>query len=96
MRMLMVICPTNRAGEVLAVLKHHGVHAYSELAPVVGDGATGKKLGTHAWPERSSLLFSVVPGEIEKELAAALREYRAKLFPGEGLKVFSLPVEEEI
>jgi hypothetical protein len=96
MKMLLVICPTERVEEVIGLLRNHGAHSYSELAPVTGDGATGRKLGTHAWPERSALLFSVVPTATEKELAAALRDFSRKLFPGEGMKVFSLPAEEEI
>ncbi|MBM4147797.1 MAG: hypothetical protein FJ224_01955 [Lentisphaerae bacterium] len=96
MKLLMVICPPDRVEGVREVIRGHGVHAYSELESVTGEGETGLKLGTHVWPERSALLFTAVSDQKGKDLAAALREFRSGLYPGEGLKIFSLPVEEEI
>ena len=96
MKLLMVICPENRREQVAAVVEKQGVHSFTELPQVIGEGATGRKFGTHLWPGRSSLVFTVVPDGKKDELVAALRECRETLFPGEGMKVFVLPAEEAV
>ena len=58
------------------------------------EGVTGKRLGTHVWPGKSVLMFTVVTDEKKDELVAALKECQKTLFPGEGMKAFVLPAEE--
>lgn len=96
MKMLMIVCDPERQDEVRNLIARHDVHAYSELSNVIGEGETGKKLGTHAWPGKSVLLFTVVAEDKAGELIAALRDYHKKLYSGEGMKVFVLPVETVI
>ena len=96
MKMLMVICPESRQADIRALIGQHDVHAYSEVSQVVGEGVTGKRLGTQTWPGRSSLLFTVIPDDKREALLAALRECRDSLYPGEGMKAFVLPVEEAL
>ena len=96
MKMLMIICPENRRDEVQQLVARHDIHAYSESENVIGEGATGKRLGTHAWPQKSILIFTVAVAEKTDELLAALREYHKNLYPGEGLRAFTLPVESEV
>lgn len=94
MKLLMVICPEDRRDQVMELVETHGVHSFTELPQVVGEGVTGKHLGTQVWPGKSVLLFTVVTDEKKDELVAALKDCRKKLFPGEGMKAFVLPAEE--
>lgn len=96
MQMLMIIAPENRRQELKHIIASHGVHAYSELTGVLGEGETGKHFGTHTWPGQSVLIFSVIPHDQVEAVVQALRQFRGKLYPGEGFRVFSLPAEQII
>ena len=93
MKMLMIVCPENRQEKVRAIIAKHEVRGYSEIQNVLGEGATGKHLGTHVWPGKSVLVFTVVAAAKKDELVQALQEYHESLLAGEGLRVFALPVE---
>ena len=93
MKMLMIVCPENRQEEVRALIAKHNVHSYSEIPNVLGEGKTGKHLGTHVFPGKSVLVFTVVAASKKEELVAALKEDHDSLLAGEGLRVFALPVE---
>ena len=93
MKMLMIVCPENRQEEVRALIARRNVHSYSENPNVLGEGKTGKHLGTHTFPGKSVLVFTVVAAAKKDELVQALKDYQAGLFEGEGLRVFALPVE---
>jgi nitrogen regulatory protein PII len=93
MKMLMIICPENRQEEVRDIIAKHDIRGYSEIHNVLGEGATGKHLGTHTWPGKSVLVFTVVASAKKDELVQALKEYHESLLAGEGLRVFALPVE---
>jgi hypothetical protein len=96
MKMLMIVCPKSRQDDVTQLLEGHGVHAYSEIPEIIGEGKTGKKLGTHAFPEKSSLVFTVVPEEKKLELVAALKHCATTLYPDEGMRAFVLPIESVV
>lgn len=96
MKLLMVICPEDRRDQITAVVEKHGVHSFTELPQVIGEGVTGKRLGTQVWPGKSMLIFSVVSDEKKDELVVALKQCEKNLFPGEGMKAFVLPVEEAL
>ncbi len=96
MKLLMIIGPEDRRGEILALVEKQGVRSFTELPQVMGEGLTGKRLGTHAWPGRSMLLFTVVPDAKKDELVAALKDCQKRLFPDEGLKAFVMPAEEAL
>ena len=93
MKMLMIICPENRQQEIRDLITRHHVHSYSEIPNVLGEGKTGKHLGTHVWPGKSVLVFTVVASSKKDELVQALKDYHEALLEGEGLRVFALPVE---
>ena len=93
MKMLMIVCPETRQEEVRALIAKHDVHSYSEIPRVLGEGKTGKHLGTHVFPCQSVLTFTVVPTGKKDELVQALKSYQENLLAGEGLRVFALPVE---
>ena len=75
MNMLMIICPDGRQEEVRALIDRHDVHSYTEIQNVLGEGRTGKHLGTHTFPGQSALIFTVVPAGKMDELVQALKEY---------------------
>jgi hypothetical protein len=96
MKMLLIIGPRARHAELVTLIETAGVRAYTELTQVSGEGLTGKKLGTPEWPDRSTLLFSIVPDDRKAALSASLKKFKTTLYPEEGLRAFVLPVEEEL
>ncbi len=95
MKMLLIICPEERQEEVRELIAKHEVHSYSEIPNVLGEGKTGKHLGTHTWPGKSVLIFTVLDPAKKEELVNALKVYHDGLYESEGLRVFALPVESE-
>jgi nitrogen regulatory protein PII len=93
MKMLMIICPEDRQDDVRDIIAKHDIRGYTEIPNVLGEGTTGKHLGTHTFPGKSVLVFTVVSSGKKDELVLALKEYHDTLFEGEGLRVFALPVE---
>lgn len=96
MKLLMIICPSERREQLAALVEKHGVHSFTELPEVVGKGATGKHFGSSVWPGRSALMFTVAPDDKVAELVAALKDCQKTLFPDEGMKAFILPAEEAL
>lgn len=94
MKMLMVIGPEGREEDLRRLIASHEVHAYSEFRGVVGEGATGRKLGTPVFPGTSVMIFTVVADPKLQELRAAVESFRKTLYPEEGVRAFILPVEE--
>ena len=96
MKMLMVICSEERQRDVRELIDRHDIHEYTELTNVLGAGETGVHLGTHTWPGKSVLIFTVLEDERVGTLVDVLKEFKATLMPGEGIRVFSLPAESVI
>jgi hypothetical protein len=96
MKLLMIICPENRRDPITALVESHGVRSFTELPEVLGEGVTGKHLGTRLWPGKSVLMFTVVTDEKKDQIVAALKEYQKGFFPDEGMKAFILPADEAI
>jgi hypothetical protein len=91
MKMLLILVPSPREGEVLALIEATGVHGYSEVSGVHGAGKSGRHLGTRAFPGSGSVIFTIGPEEETRELAAALGRLAASFEPGEGgLHAFAL------
>ena len=96
MNMLLIICSEARQEDVRNLIHQHGVHAYTEMTNVLGEGHTGPKLGTHFHSQKSVLLFLVMEEAKEAELLAELRAFQAGLYPGESLRAFLLPASEAL
>ena len=96
MKMVLVICPESRIDEVRELLDEHHLEGYTELSDVRGAGATGKRLGTRAYPGSSCMVFVVVEGSMVEELLTALEEYCSRCSDGEGVRALVLPVEKAI
>jgi nitrogen regulatory protein PII len=74
MRMLMIIVESRHKEMVEAALSEHRVLGYTEIPTVYGAGSTGPRLGSRAFPETSSIIFTVAEAEKVDEIVAAIDE----------------------
>jgi nitrogen regulatory protein PII len=95
-KMVLIICPEPRIGEVQELLDEHHLEGYSELSDVRGSGKTGKRLGTRAYPGSSCMIFVVVETSRVDELLEALEPFCGHGSDAEGVRVVVLPVEHAI
>ena len=94
-RTLMIIfVDTSHAVDIERLLEDCEVPGYSEIPTVLGKGATGRKLGTRAFPGSSTVYLVAVDDTCREPLAERLRALRDERGPAEGLKVFALNTEE--
>jgi hypothetical protein len=70
--MLMIVVESTHKDKVEAALTEHRVLGYTEIPTVYGMGRTGIRLGSRAFPESSSIIFTVVEKEKVDELLAAI------------------------
>ncbi len=94
MKLLLIVVNSDHAADVGALLERYGVPGYSEIPTILGKGATGRKLGTRAFPGTSTLFFAAVAPEHCTSLVDELRALRDERGPEEGLKVYSLDTKE--
>lgn len=73
MKMLMVIIDEERKEELEVFLGRSGVMGYTEIAPVLGTGRSGPRLGSGAFPKTSAVVLTVLTdaalAAIRQELA---------------------------
>jgi len=74
MQMLMIIAESEHREKIESALSDHHVLGYTEIPTVYGTGRTGPRLGSRAFPETSSIIFTVVEAERIPELRAALEK----------------------
>ena len=72
MQMLMIIVESSHRDQVEAALTDHHVLGYTEIPTVYGVGNSGIRLGSRAFPESSSIIFSVVEEGKADELLKAI------------------------
>ena len=96
MKMLVIFCAGTKLEEVRRLIDAHEVHGYTEIPEVLGSGATGRHLGTRAWPGTSSVVITAVAAPKAGELLAALESLARSCSAEEGMRVLALPVEKMI
>jgi len=96
MKLLLIICSGERSDDVLKIIDQHEVHTFTEIDGLRGSGATGRHLGTRAFPGAVSLLFTAVPEPKATELVSALRDLSQQCSEGEGIRVFEMGVTAAI
>jgi len=96
MKMVVAVFPRERETEVRDLISRHGIHAYTEVGTVTGEGITGKKLGNVTWPEKSTLVFAVVGDEEKSKFISAIKECQERCYPTEGVWACVLNVEEMV
>jgi hypothetical protein len=72
MRMLMIVVESTHQERVEAALTEQRVLGYTQIPTVYGSGQTGMRLGSRAFPETSSIIFTVVEETKAEELLAAI------------------------
>jgi len=74
MKMMMIIVDEQFRDNVEVVLEKHSVKGYSEIPMVLGEGQTGKKLGSRLHPGANSIVFSIVMAEKVERIKTDLIE----------------------
>lgn len=74
MKMLMIIVESRYKERLEATLSERRVVGYTEIPTVYGSGTTGMRLGSSAFPETSSIIFTVVEEPKVQELLDAIDE----------------------
>ena len=72
MQMLMMIVEQEHREKIEAALSDHRVLGYTEIPTVYGTGTTGPRLGSRAFPETSSIIFTVAEKSKVQELLDAI------------------------
>ncbi len=93
MKLTLVTYDTFVEEEVMRCLKECRVPGYTKMTAIVGQGETGTKQGTAAWPGTTSVVFPVVADEAAAALQDALAKVRDRHEGKAGLRVFQIPVE---
>jgi hypothetical protein len=79
---------------VTEVLKQEQVTGYTCVQEACGEGVSGPRQGTRAFPGQTTLFFSVVPPDRYRDLVRALKTQARSMPDGERLHVSTLGVEE--
>ena len=74
MKMVLVVCPEGRETEFRDSIEKRGIHAYTEIRHAIGEGKTGKRLGTHIWPGESVIIFMVIDDDKKAEIEHVVRQ----------------------
>jgi hypothetical protein len=72
MQMLMIIVESTHKEKVEAALTERHVLGLTEIPTVYGTGKTGMRLGSRAFPQTSSVIFTVCEREKVDELLQAI------------------------
>jgi len=95
--LLMIVCAEERVDELVRLLDAHPeVTGFTELQGLQGSGATGRHLGTRAFPGTVSLVLTVGSAEAMAALGADLARFSKGCRPGEGLRAFALPATQVV
>ena len=94
MKILLILVDADRAADVERLLESSEVPGYSEFPGVLGRGATGKKLGSRAFPGSSTLYLVALKDGACGGLCDRLEAVRAVKGPEEGLRVYLLDAQE--
>ena len=72
MQMLMMIVEQKHREKIEAALSDKRVLGYTEIPTVYGTGTTGPRLGSRAFPQTSSIIFTVAEASKVQELLDAI------------------------
>ncbi|MEN8164424.1 MAG: PG0541 family transporter-associated protein [Acidobacteriota bacterium] len=75
MKLLMIVVDSECREELEVLFKKVGVAGYTEIPEVHGVGETGIRMGSGAYPETSSLFFTIVKAEKVSELKEAVSSF---------------------
>ena len=79
---------------VTDLLKQKGVSGYTCVSEACGEGTSGPRQGTRAFPGNTTLFFSIVSPERQEPVMGALKSQVGHMPEGERLHVSTLGVDE--
>ena len=91
MKMLMIIIDERKKEELEIFLERSGVEGYTEIPRALGVGASGRRLGSSAFPRTSAVLFTMLSEEALARLMRGVDDFCATC--GEKLRTVSWDVE---
>jgi len=93
-RMLVVVYNNILDNAIRKLLEDKEVCGFTELEQVKGKGCrTGFALGTPVFPDINNMVFIIESRDRIDAVVAELKQLK-QAFPEEGLKMFTVPVEE--
>ena len=95
-QMMIVFVDTDHHSDVEQIFEEYETMGYSVIPEILGKGVTGRKFGNRAFPGSSTCYIAVVSDQCASDIAGRLRGLVAEKGIEEGLKVYSLPVDEVI
>lgn len=95
-RMMIIFVDASHADDVAGILEACEVIGYSEVKGVLGKGATGRKLGSRAFPGSSTCFMAAMSEQCAVDLTRRLEALRDATGAEEGLKLYSVGAEELI
>ena len=75
MKLLMIIVESAYKEELEVLLNRHHLVGYTEIPQVHGKGASGVRMGSRAFPQTSSIMFTVIPEDQVDKLMDDIRNY---------------------
>jgi len=96
MKLLFIFCPGSTIDHVRNLIDVHEVHGFTEIPEAGGEGETGRRMGSRAWPGVSSVVITAAPEGKAVELTEALTAFAETCSPDEGIRVYQVPVERVI
>ncbi|MGD9252946.1 MAG: hypothetical protein PVG92_03315 [Holophagae bacterium] len=75
MKLLMIIVDSKCREELEVLLQRNGITGYSEIPNAHGVGTSGVRMGSRAYPETSSIFFTVVMEGQIAPLKKSMSEY---------------------
>jgi hypothetical protein len=91
MKMLMIIVDESKREELEIFLNRSAVVGYTEISQAAGQGSSGLRLGSSAFPKTSAVVFSILDDEALRLLMEGVDEFCSTC--GEQLRMVSWEVE---
>jgi hypothetical protein len=95
-KMMLLVYTGETPERIGEMLDRFPVEGYTEIEGVKGAGRTGRRMGTRAWPGKSTVFFTAVGDDVVPSLTSAVHEMTAALPAGERLHLMVLPIEYAI
>ncbi|MBU0605673.1 MAG: hypothetical protein KKH77_05240 [Candidatus Omnitrophica bacterium] len=93
-KMVMLVYNEAIDDEVMEMLSRCALSNYTKLIKIYGKGtASGTHLGNDVWPGLNNILYIACKDGEAKQLTEEIRVARTTL-GGEGIKAFTMPLEE--
>ena len=94
MKMVIMIVDSGNKDEIKDMLQECDVPGYTEIPDVLGNGTTGQKGGSRAFPGSSTLFMVALEQECVDMLTEKLTQHHASIGKSEGFKAFAFDLEE--